>query len=99
MWSPGSVRQQPYITPEIQAEVDAIGADIRRMRIVANATQLELEDLAHLDQTSISRVERGLMPRLPLYKYARLRAAVEGRLGPIRHRPRRRPRRRAPDWD
>jgi len=93
------VRQQPYITPEIQAQVDAIGADIRRIRIMADATQRELEDLANLDQTSISRVERGLMPRLPLYKYARLRAAVEGRLGPIRHRPRRRRRRRDPDWD
>ena len=88
-----------FLTSEVQAEIDAMGAAIRRMRIAADATQRELGDVAYLDQSTISRVERGLMPRLPMYKYARLHAAAEGRLGPIQRRPRRRPRRREPDCD
>lgn len=95
-------RMQPsesFLTPEVQAALDVIGAELRRMRLAADATQRELEDVAWLDQTTISRVERGLMPRLTLYKYARLLAAVEGRLGPIRHRPDRRRRRADFEWD
>jgi len=69
------------------------------MRLAADMTQIELEQVAWLDQTTISRVERGLAPRLTLYKYARLLAALEGRLGPIPRRPDRRRRRRDPEWD
>jgi transcriptional regulator with XRE-family HTH domain len=88
-----------HITGDIQDELDAMGAEIRRVRLAAEVTQRELEELAWLDQTTISRVERGLMPRLSLYKYARLVAAVEGRLGTIRRRPDRRRRRRNHEWE
>jgi transcriptional regulator with XRE-family HTH domain len=83
------------LPPEVRAGLDLIGAEIRQMRLAADATQEELGELAGLDQSSISRVERGLMPSLSLYRYARLRMAAEGRFGPIRRRPRRRPGRRA----
>jgi hypothetical protein len=89
---------KPWIQPEIQADLDAMGARIRHLRLAADATQRELEELAWLDQSSISRVERGLMPRLPMYKYARLLAAAEGRLGRIRKRPRRQRSRPDPWW-
>ena len=88
-----------FLTPEVQAGLDVIGAELKRMRLAADVTQIELEEVARLDQTTISRVERGLMPRLTLYKYARLLAALEGRLGPIRRRPDRRRRRIDPAWD
>jgi DNA-binding XRE family transcriptional regulator len=88
----------PWIQPEIQAELDAMGAHIRRVRIAGDATQRELEDVAWLDQTSISRIENGLMPRLPKYKYARLLAAAEGRLGPIPKHPKRQRYRFDGDW-
>jgi transcriptional regulator with XRE-family HTH domain len=86
--------------PAVQAAIDAIGAEIRRLRLAIPATQRELEELAWLDQSTISRIETGQMPRLRLFKYARLRAAVEGRLGEVRQIPRktRRPRSRD-DWE
>jgi DNA-binding XRE family transcriptional regulator len=88
----------PWIHPEIQAELDAMGAHIRRVRIAGDATQRELEDVAWLDQTTISRIENGLMPRLPMYKYARLLAAAEGRLGPIPKHPKRQRYQSDRDW-
>ena len=94
------MRPVTSIDPRVQADLEALGADIRRIRTALRVTQRDLEALAWLDQSSISRIERGLMPRLPMYKFARLRAAVEGRLGEVRRRPRR-PRRQArrDDWD
>jgi transcriptional regulator with XRE-family HTH domain len=91
MWFDRLVRiPNPVFDPITQDGVEAIGADIRRLRLAAGVTQRELEELAGLDQTTISRIERGLMPTLRLHRYARLRAAVEGRLGAVQRRPRRR---------
>ena len=42
-----------FLTSEVQAEIDAMGAAIRRMRIAADATQRELGDVAYLDQSTI----------------------------------------------
>ena len=84
--------------PEVQAAIEAMGAEIRRLRLAIPATQRELEELAGLDQTTISRIERGQMPRLRMFRYARLRAAVEGQLGVIHHRPRKPRRRIDPGW-
>ena len=87
------------LTPEVQAGLDVIGAELKRMRLAADVTQIELEQVAGLDQSTISRVERGLAPRLTLYKYAWLLAALQGRFGAIPRRPDRRRRRRDPEWD
>jgi hypothetical protein len=91
-------RDEQPLPPAVQAYLDGMGGDVRLMRRAADVTQRQLEGLAAMDQGTISRVERGLIPRLPLHRYARLRAAVEGRLGPV---PRRPPRRRRVDhsWD
>jgi hypothetical protein len=87
------------LSPEVQAGLDAMGAEIRQLRVAAELTQRELEELAWMDQSRISRTERGLVPRLPLHRYVRLRLAVEGRLGPVKRRPDRRRRRVHQEWD
>jgi transcriptional regulator with XRE-family HTH domain len=94
------MRDEEPLPPEVQAGLDILGGDIRNMRLSDDVTQRELGELAWMDQSTVSRVERGLMPGLPLNRYARLRAAAEGRLGPIRRRKRRRMGRRPrPDLD
>jgi hypothetical protein len=87
------------LSPEVQAGLDAMGADIRQLRVAAELTQRDLEELAWMDQSRISRFERGLLPRLPLHRYVRLRLAVEGRFGPVRRHPDRRRRRVREEWD
>jgi predicted transcriptional regulator len=56
------------LSSEVQAGLDAIGAEIRQLRVAAELTQRELEELAWMDQSRISRTERGLVPRLPLHR-------------------------------
>jgi DNA-binding XRE family transcriptional regulator len=87
------------LSPEVQAGLDAMGAELRQMRLAAEVTQRELEELAGMDQSTISRVERGLIPRLPLHRYVRLRAVLEGQFGPVRRHSDGRRRRVYQEWD
>jgi transcriptional regulator with XRE-family HTH domain len=58
----------------------AIGRQVRDARAAAGISQTTLEKLTGLDQTTISRVERGRAPRLPLVRLARLFAALGSEL-------------------
>jgi transcriptional regulator with XRE-family HTH domain len=50
----------------------AFGVHLRRCRRLAGMSQEMLERLSRVDQAAISRVERGLVPRMPFAKVLRL---------------------------
>jgi transcriptional regulator with XRE-family HTH domain len=52
------------------------GADLRRCRYNAGLSQETVERIARVDQSSISRVERGLVPRMAMAKVVRLGRAL-----------------------
>jgi transcriptional regulator with XRE-family HTH domain len=54
----------------------SFGVDLRRCRQNAGLSQESVERLARVDQAAISRVERGLVPRMPLSKVARIAYAL-----------------------
>lgn len=58
------------------AALRAIGRQVLSARNSLGISQSALEKLTGLDQTTISRVERGLAPSLPLERLARLFAAL-----------------------
>ena len=86
----------PWVDPIDQAMLKELGADLRRRRTEALLTQRQLEELTHVDQTTISRVENGQVSTLRLHRYARLLAGIDGRFGVVKRRPRRR--RERNDW-
>jgi DNA-binding XRE family transcriptional regulator len=76
--SPGSHSHLPVITTEIQFGFDIIGWLIRERRIALGLTQAALERASGVDQTTISRLERGRLPALRFVRLACIVAALEG---------------------
>jgi len=60
----------PRVDPIDQAMLVELGADLRRRRTEAMLTQRQLEELTHVDQTTISRIENGHISTLRLHRYA-----------------------------
>jgi hypothetical protein len=54
------------------------GAAIRASRLAAAVSQGGLERMSGVDQTTISRLEHGLTPSMPLVRLARLSIALRG---------------------
>ncbi len=59
-----------------------IGAQVRAARLHASLTQRQVEDLAGIDQTSISRLENGKRPNMPLGRFADLLIAIDAEIRP-----------------
>jgi transcriptional regulator with XRE-family HTH domain len=68
--------------PRVADALACIGAAARRARHDRGLTQLSLELLTEVDQTTISRIENGLAPNVRLEYLARI-IAVVGPLPPI----------------
>jgi len=84
------------IQPEVANELVRIGAEAYEWRRQAGLTQRALEALTGLDQTTISKFERGKLPGLRLHHVARIRLACRtakrvdssyGRRQPTRAQP------------
>ena len=60
---------------EIEEELIRIGAEERQRRQRAGLTQRALEALTGIDQTTISKMERGRLPGLRMHHLARIRLA------------------------
>src|SRR5450759_2447153 len=80
--------------PRVADALACIGAAARRARHDRGLTQLRLELLTEVDQTTISRIENGLAPNVRLEYLARI-IAVVGPLPPIATRSLRAPWERA----
>jgi DNA-binding XRE family transcriptional regulator len=63
------------LQPEVAEELVRIGAEAYEWRRQASLTQREMEALTGLDQTTISKLERGKLPGLRLHHLARIRLA------------------------
>lgn len=56
--------------------VETIAKNSRMRREEVGMTQKEVADISGIDQSGISRIERGLMPDLPVASLPRLAAAL-----------------------
>ena len=66
--------------PETQAALDRLGVDIARLRAQAGLSQRALAAIARVDQSTISRFERGLAPGVAITSIARIILALDGRV-------------------
>ena len=64
--------------PASQIALERFGAWIRERRLQAQLSQAQLERRSGLDQTAISRLERGRLGGLRLHRLAAVFAALDG---------------------
>ncbi|MFH1475029.1 MAG: helix-turn-helix transcriptional regulator [Chloroflexota bacterium] len=67
-----------------------IGGQVRATRIAASLTQMQLEELTGIDQTSISRLETGKGAAMRLDRFGTLLMAIDAEIRPAD--------RRVPSW-
>ena len=79
--------------PEVQRGWELLGAAVKRRRIAIHWSQRDLQRASGLNQSAISRLERGILSGIRFSTFARLVAAMNG-LDPERPHPPRRP----PHW-
>jgi len=72
-----SMRQE-RTDPESQAALDRLGVDISRLRARGGLSQRRLAEIARVDQSTISRLERGLAPGVAITSVARIIVALDG---------------------
>jgi transcriptional regulator with XRE-family HTH domain len=60
--------------------LEALGRAVRFARQQSSLTQRELEALTGVDQTAISRMERGVVPGMGLVRFARIAMVLSGSL-------------------
>jgi DNA-binding Xre family transcriptional regulator len=75
---PGSHSHVPAVTPEIQRGLDVIGELLLSLRQQRGMSQIRLEGRSGVDQTVISRLERGKQPSLRLVRLAAIVSALTG---------------------
>jgi transcriptional regulator with XRE-family HTH domain len=63
------------VQPEVAQELLRMGSEAYEWRRQAGLTQRALEALTGIDQTTISKLERGRLPGLRLHHLARIRLA------------------------
>jgi transcriptional regulator with XRE-family HTH domain len=91
--------QTAYRTPEEQHGFELLGAAVRRRRRFLRLTQSELARRARIDQSVLSRIERGGRWGIGWRRFARLVDALGGLdFGPPGARPVVPPDRIVPDW-
>jgi DNA-binding Xre family transcriptional regulator len=73
-----AVEAQERRFPEVQLGFEILGAAVKRRRIVLGWSQRELERASGVDQTIISRLERGILRGIRFSRFARLVAAMNG---------------------
>ena len=66
--------------PEVCAALERLGAQLIRLRAEAGWSQRDLAARCGLDQSTISRIERGRAPGMRLASFARIIRALDGRL-------------------
>ena len=59
-----------------------VGGQVRVARVHASLTQLQVEDLTGIDQTSISRLENGRGSNMLLGRFALLLTAIDAEIRP-----------------
>jgi transcriptional regulator with XRE-family HTH domain len=86
-WNLPMFVRSPWGEPAILDGLKVFGERLRNARYRLSLSQTRLEELSGVDQTSISRLERGLAPRFPAEKLIRLSQAlgVELPLGACPH--------------
>jgi DNA-binding Xre family transcriptional regulator len=83
LWFDGSVlpRRAPYAwprKPEVDDGLELLGEALRDARIRQRMTQAHLERMSGIDQTTISRLERGKLDGMRLRRLALLIASLDG---------------------
>jgi transcriptional regulator with XRE-family HTH domain len=63
-----------------------IGGQVKASRIAASLTQMQLEELTGIDQTSISRLETGKGAAMRLDRFATLLMAIDAEIRPAERR-------------
>jgi transcriptional regulator with XRE-family HTH domain len=63
-----------------------IGGQVKASRIAASLTQMQLEELTGIDQTSISRLETGKGAAMRLDRFATLLMAIDAEIRPADRR-------------
>jgi DNA-binding Xre family transcriptional regulator len=63
-----------------------IGGQVRASRFAASLTQMQLEELTGIDQTTISRLETGKGAAMRLDRFATLLMAIDAEIRPIDRR-------------
>jgi len=78
------------IWPDREPEpgVVAFGRELRAARRLRRLSQGALERASGVDQTTISRIERGLVPGTPVRRLAMLAAGLNADLAFVERRPR-----------
>ena len=79
--------------PEVQRGWELLGAAVKRRRIAIHWSQRDLQRASGLNQSAISRLERGILSGIRFSTFARLVATMNG-LDPESPHPPRRP----PHW-
>ncbi len=72
--------QNPWRAARDREALEMLGVAIRIARERSGLTQRALEALSGVDQTAISRMERGLRPGMAMVKFARVAQALGGHL-------------------
>jgi phage repressor protein C with HTH and peptisase S24 domain len=85
-WFCGAKGQPRYVDPSSPDALKRIGSGIAAARRAHGLSQLPLERLSGVDQTTISRLEYGLAPGIRLERLARIAAALR-RVRPARRDP------------
>lgn len=76
-------RTMPYRTlhhPGLDEMMRRFGAELRRCRYHAGLSQTQLAERSGVAQSTISRMERGIVPRAAMYRVVLLAAALEKEL-------------------
>lgn len=60
-----------FLTPELQAFMVAVGADLRRMREAADLTLDQVGDMLDINKDAVSKLERGINT-LSMYNYLKI---------------------------
>jgi transcriptional regulator with XRE-family HTH domain len=68
--------QPRYVDPWAREALKRVGRGIAAARHAHGLSQLQLERLSGVDQTTISRLEHGLAPGIRLERLARIAAAL-----------------------
>ncbi len=71
-----AIGQPRYVDPSARDALKRIGRGIAAARRAHGLSQLQLEQLSGVDQTTISRLEHGLAPGIRLERLARIAAAL-----------------------
>jgi transcriptional regulator with XRE-family HTH domain len=77
---PGTSYQPPFVTPSIAFGLKRLGEEIHQARRRCGLSQHQLARAAGVHQSTISRLENGVLVSMRIVRLAAVIAALDGRL-------------------